>query len=91
MESDLECPNMEPDHVATLQGACEPLYKGVQCSKLVATMTIVNMCTIHGCLNKFIDELFSLLHRFILPIGNCLSNSMYGAKSLCQRIGQARI
>jgi hypothetical protein len=68
VESDLEHPNMKLDHVdnvAALQGTCKPLYKGVRCSKLVTTMTIVNMCTIHGCSNKFVDELFSLLHKFI--------------------------
>jgi hypothetical protein len=74
------------DNLATLQKACIPLYQGAQCSKLVATMTLVHMCTIHGCSNKFVDELFSLLHKFILLEDNCLSNNMYGAKSLCQRV-----
>jgi hypothetical protein len=50
-------------------------------------MTLANMCTVHGCSNKFIHELFSLLHGFILPTHNCLSNSMYNAKTLCQRVG----
>jgi hypothetical protein len=91
LDSSFEHPsNVEPnnvDNVAMLQGACIPVYQGARCSKFAATMTLVNMCIVHGCSNKFVHELFSLLHNFILPIHNCLSNSMYGAKTLCQRVG----
>jgi len=45
------------------------------------------MCVVHGCSNKFVDELFSLLRKFILPIDNCIFSNMYGAKILCQRVG----
>ncbi len=82
--------NVEPnnvDNVVLLQQAYIPLYQWAWCSKFATTMTLVNMCIIHGCSNMFVNALFSLLHKFILPVDNCLSNSMYGVKTLCQRIG----
>ncbi len=47
----------------------------------------MNMCMIHGCCNKFVDELFSILHKFLLHVDNCLFSSMYGAKTSTQHIG----
>ncbi len=47
-------------NVITLQDVCMPLYERVNCTKLGATMTLVNICIVHGCSNKFVDELFSL-------------------------------
>ncbi len=46
------------DNRATLQEACIPMYQGAQCNKIATTMTLVNMCTIHRCSNKFVDESF---------------------------------
>ncbi len=66
------------DGLDTLQDACTLFYSGAQCSKLA---------TIHGCPNKFVDELFSILHNFLLPTDNCLSSNMHGAKTLTLYIG----
>jgi hypothetical protein len=70
-----------------LQDACIMFYASAQCSKFATTLTLMNMWTIHGCFNKFVDELFSILHNFLLPMDNYLSSSMHGAKTLTQHIG----
>jgi hypothetical protein len=75
------------DDVNTLQNAYTSLYASAWRSKLAATLTLMNMCMIHECSNKFVDELFSILHNFLLHVDNCLSNNMYGAKTLTQHIG----
>ncbi len=75
------------DSLDILQDACIFFYVGARCSKLAATLTLMNMCTIHGCCSKFIDELFSILHKFLLPMNTCLSSSMHGVKTLTQHIG----
>ncbi len=31
--------------------------------KLLVTLILLNICTTHGCSNKFLDELLSLLHK----------------------------
>lgn len=58
------------EHLARLQDACELLYQGTHSTKLVTTMLLMNICTIHGVSNKCVDELLSLLHKYILPKGN---------------------
>jgi hypothetical protein len=68
------------DGLDVLQNVCIPLCTSAWCTKLAATLTLMNMCTTHGCSNKFVDELFSMLHKFLLPKDNCLSSNMYGAK-----------
>jgi hypothetical protein len=73
--------------VYDLSEACCPLYTRAICSKLSATLILMNICTTHGCFNKFLDELLSLLHKFIRPINNCLPPTMYHAKSLTQKLG----
>jgi hypothetical protein len=75
------------DGLDALQNACIPFYNGARCSKLAETLVLMNMCTIHGCRNKFLDELFSILHKCLLPMDNCLSSNMRGAKTLTQQIG----
>jgi hypothetical protein len=75
------------DGLDVLQNVCIPLCTSAWCTKLAATLTLMNMCTTHGCSNKFVDELFSMLHKFLLPKDNCLSSNMYGAKTLTQHIG----
>jgi hypothetical protein len=42
-------------NVFQLNEACQPLFLGAQCSQLLATLTLMNICTIHGCTNKFVD------------------------------------
>jgi hypothetical protein len=44
MSEDLRILNNDVlDGLDTLQEACVPLYKGAHCTKLVATMTLMNM------------------------------------------------
>ncbi len=74
-------------NVFDLSEACCPLYTWARCSKLLATLILMNICTTHGCSNECLDELSSLLHKFILPIDNCLPPTMYHAKSLTQKLG----
>jgi hypothetical protein len=66
---------------------CQPLYNGAKCTKLASTLLLMNVCTIHGLSNKFVDELLALLHRHLLPKDNLLLPSMYVAKSLIRKVG----
>ncbi len=45
-----------------------PLYPRARCSNLFGTFILMNIYTIHSGSNKFMDELFSFLHKFILLI-----------------------
>jgi hypothetical protein len=47
-----------------LEDAMKELYISTKCTKLAATILLMNFCTIHGVSNKFADELFAL-HTFI--------------------------
>jgi hypothetical protein len=40
------------DDVNTLQNACTLLYASARCNKLATTLTLMNMCMIHGSSNK---------------------------------------
>jgi hypothetical protein len=73
--------------VFDLSEAYCPLYTGARCSKLLATLVLMNICTTHGCSNKFLDQLLSLLHKFIIPVDNYLPPTMYHAKSLIRKLG----
>jgi hypothetical protein len=73
--------------VFDLNETCCPLYIGARCSKFSTTLILMNMCTTHGCSNKLLDELLSLLHKFILLVDNYLPPTMYHAKSLTQKLG----
>jgi hypothetical protein len=55
---------------------CQPLYNGARCMKLASTLLLMNVCTIHGISNKFMDELLTLLHKHLLPKDNLLPPSM---------------
>jgi hypothetical protein len=73
--------------VLDLSEACCPLYTRARCSKLSTTLILMNICTTHGCSNKILDELLSLLHKFILLVDNCLPPTMYHAKSFIRKLG----
>ncbi len=63
------------------------LYVGEKCTKLRATILFVNLCTMHGIINKFVDELFALLHQHLLLEPNYLMGSYYATKTLTQKLG----
>jgi hypothetical protein len=74
-------------NLARLQKACQPLYLGFHSTKLTATMLLMNIYTIHGVSNKFVDELLYLLHKYLHPPNNYLPSNMYHAKTLTRKIG----
>ncbi len=43
-----------------LEDAMKELFIGTKCTKLIATILLMNLCTIHGMNNKFANELFVL-------------------------------
>jgi hypothetical protein len=43
---------------------------------LATIMLLMNVCQVHKVKNKFVDELFSLLHLYLLPSDNCLPPNM---------------
>jgi hypothetical protein len=75
------------DGLDVLQNVYIPLYVGARCNKLTGILVLMNMCTIHGCSNKFVDDLFSILHKSLLHVDNYLFSNMHGAKTLTQQIG----
>ncbi len=62
-----------------LQKACQPLYPSAHSTKLTTTMLLMNICIVHGISNKFVDELLSFMHKYLLPPNNCLPSNMYHA------------
>ena len=70
-----------------MQEAIQELYRTSKCSKLAATILLMNLCTVHGVSNSFADEMFRLLHGHILPKGNSLSRNYHVARSLTQKLG----
>jgi hypothetical protein len=74
------------EQLVGLQDACQLLYLGVRFSKLATTMLFMNVYTIHGIINKCVDELLFILHKYLLPLGNCLPTNMYHAKALTHKV-----
>jgi hypothetical protein len=72
-----------------LEGAVHGLYTGAKSSKLVATIFLLNLCTIHGVNNYSVDELFSILHGHILLKDNSLPGNHYTENTLIQKLGLA--
>jgi hypothetical protein len=70
-----------------LREACQPLYNGARCTKLASILLLMNVCTIHGVSNKFMDDLLALLHKHLLPKDNLLPLSMYATKNLTRKVG----
>jgi hypothetical protein len=70
-----------------LEEAIKPLYRGARCTELAATILLMNLCTVHGVSNSFVEELFSLMHSHLLPEENSLPKNYYAAKSLTGRLG----
>jgi hypothetical protein len=70
-----------------LEEAIQELYEGSQSTKLATTIILMNLCTIHGVSNNFADELFTILHRHLLPEDNILPRNHYVAKSLTSKLG----
>jgi hypothetical protein len=85
-EEDGDTANFNP---SALEDALDELYVGAKSSKLAATILLLNLYTVHGVSNCFVDELFSILHRHLLPPGNVLPRNQYAAKTLTKNLGLA--
>jgi hypothetical protein len=70
-----------------LEEAIQTLYAGAKATKLAVTILLVNLYTVHGVSNCFVDELFAILQGYLLPPDNCLPRNYYGARSLTQKLG----
>jgi hypothetical protein len=68
-----------------LEGAITTFYDGARCTKLAATIFLMNLCTVHRVNNSFADKMFTILQALILPESNCLSKDHYTAKSLTKK------
>jgi hypothetical protein len=61
--------NFDPQ---ALEDAVTGLYTGAKSSTLATTILLLNLCTVHGMSNCFVDELFTILQDHILLEGNFL-------------------
>ena len=55
---------------SALEEAITVFYEGARCTKLATTILLHNICTIHRVNNSFTDEMFTILHAYILPKKN---------------------
>ncbi len=73
---DINIPNPQGGHDEALMEimltkvTSTPLYEGSSTSMLSTTLLLLNLRKIHGISNSFMDELFSLLWKELLPKGN---------------------
>ena len=72
---------------AFLEEAMKELYDGSHTTKLAATILVMNLCTVHGVSNNFTDELFTILHCHLMPIGNNFPRNHYATKTLTAKLG----
>ena len=70
-----------------LEELMKALYNGSKSSKLVATIWLMNLCTVHGVSNQCANELFSILHLHLLPKNNTLPKNYHATKSLTMKLG----
>jgi hypothetical protein len=63
------------------------LFPGSQLSCLSTTLLLLNCCRTHGCSTTFIDELFKLLSKSVLPTANSLPTSEYTASKKLKELG----
>ena len=70
-----------------LQDSLQHLYEGAWSSQLVATVLLMNLCTVHGISNQCANELFNLLYSHILPENNTLPRTHHATKSLTAKLG----
>ena len=66
-----------------------PLYEGSPMNRLGTILMLLNLCSVHGVSNNFVDELFSFLKQDLLPRSNTLPNSRYEACKVIKTLGLA--
>ncbi len=67
--------------------ALAPLFEGFSTSMLLAMLLLLNLKIIHGLDNVFMDELYSLLRKKLLPKGNKMPTTTYKAFKLIKELG----
>ena len=65
------------------------MYEGAKCTKLGATILLMNVCIVYGVGNNFANELFMLLQGRILLQGNTLLKNFYSTRRLTNKLGLA--
>ena len=70
-----------------LEESLDGLYEGSRSNKLASTVLLMNLCTIHGVSNHCANELFSILHLYLLPENNTLPKTYHAAKTLTTKLG----
>ena len=65
-----------------------PLFPGRPMNRLGTMLMLLNMCSFHGVSNAFVDELFSLLQKDLLPNNNTMPRTRYEA---CKTIKKHRL
>lgn len=55
--------------------------------QVTVIITLIILCTMHGCAKKFVDEFFWLLYDFIPLAGKKLLHNMYDAKTYTTNVG----
>jgi hypothetical protein len=79
-------PNTEGDYKNTMTNMWKEaqiaFYEGCPINRLVTIPLLLNVCTMHGVSNAFVDELFSLLKLDLFPKDNTMPKFLYQAKSL---------
>jgi hypothetical protein len=64
-----------------------PFYEGASTSLLLAMLLLLNLKVVHGVSNVFMDELFSLLQKGLLPNGNKMPTTSYEASKMVKALG----
>ncbi len=67
--------------------ASTPLLEGSSINMLSAMLLLLNLKIVHGLSNVFMDELFSLLRKKLLPKGNKMPTTTYEALKLIKELG----
>ena len=66
-----------------------PLYDGSPMNRLGTILVLLNLCSVYGVSNNFIDELFGLLKNELLPKVNTLPKTRYEATKIMKKLGLA--
>jgi hypothetical protein len=77
----------DPNYLKLMAESNDPLYEGNELNRFIGALMILNTCATHRVTNGFVDKLFSLLQKSIVPNLNNLFTSHYEAKSLIQNPG----
>lgn len=65
-----------------LEEAIQSLFGRLKCRNLAISILLLNLYTVYGMSNSFVDVMFTILQVHILPSGNCLPKNYYVAKRL---------